>query len=81
MIPGTLLGTEEILEASFEEINASLADELMEEIMKLTPTDFEALVVKLLLKMGYGSGIYLPESVHSHSRLTASSIFLPSMAE
>jgi restriction system protein len=29
----------------------------MKEIMKLTPTDFEKLVVKLLLKMGYGEGI------------------------
>jgi restriction system protein len=51
------LSPEEQLEASFSEINASLADELMKEIMKLTPTDFEKLVVKLLLKMGYGEGI------------------------
>lgn len=29
----------------------------MDEVMKLTPTEFERLVVKLLLKMGYGSGI------------------------
>ncbi len=29
----------------------------MTEIMKLEPTDFERLVVKLLLAMGYGSGI------------------------
>jgi len=38
-------------------ITASLASDLLEEIMKLTPTDFEKLVLKLLLKMGYGSGI------------------------
>ena len=39
------------------ELNASLSDDLMTEIMKLEPTDFERLVVKLLLAMGYGSGI------------------------
>lgn len=48
---------EEILEDAYAELNASLADDLMSEIMKLDPTDFERLVVKLLLAMGYGSGI------------------------
>ena len=48
---------EEILEDAFAELNASLADDLMTEIMKLEPTDFERLVVRLLLAMGYGSGI------------------------
>ena len=48
---------EEVLEDAFAELNASLADDLMSEIMKLEPTDFERLVVRLLLAMGYGSGI------------------------
>ena len=48
---------EEILEDAYADLNASLADDLMSEIMKLEPVDFERLVVKLLLKMGYGSGI------------------------
>lgn len=48
---------EEILEDAYAELNASLADDLMSEIMKLEPTDFEKLVVRLLLAMGYGSGI------------------------
>ena len=48
---------EEILEDAFAELNVSLADDLMTEVMKLTPTDFEHLVVKLLLSMGYGNGI------------------------
>lgn len=48
---------EEILEDAYAELNASLADDLMSEIMKLEPTDFEKLVVQLLLAMGYGSGI------------------------
>ena len=48
---------EELLENSFAQINAKLADEVLEEVMKLTPHEFEKLVLKLLLKMGYGSGI------------------------
>lgn len=48
---------EEVLEDAYAELNASLADDLMSEIMKLEPTDFEKLVVRLLLAMGYGSGI------------------------
>ena len=48
---------EEILEDAYAELNTSLATDLMSEIMKLEPTDFEKLVVKLLLAMGYGSGI------------------------
>ncbi|MEE0940337.1 MAG: restriction endonuclease [Bifidobacteriaceae bacterium] len=48
---------EELLESSFKQVNAALASELMDEVMKMSPQDFEKLVVKLLLKMGYGSGI------------------------
>ena len=48
---------EELLEDAYEKLNASLADELMTEIMKLEPTAFERLVVNLLLKMGYGNDI------------------------
>ena len=47
----------EILEAAYKKVNASLAEELMKEVMKLDPGDFEKLVVKLLLQMGYGNGI------------------------
>lgn len=47
----------EIMSAAFEKVNASLAAELMDMVMGLEPTEFEALVVKLLLKMGYGNGI------------------------
>ena len=47
----------ETLDAAFRQVNATLASQLMDEVMKLTPTEFERLVVKLLLKMGYGSGI------------------------
>ncbi len=48
---------EEALEDAFGQVNATLASNLMDEVMKISPTEFEKLVVKLLLKMGYGSGI------------------------
>ncbi len=48
---------QEQIETSFEQFNNSLADDLMDEVMKLTPSEFEKLVVELLLKLGYGSGI------------------------
>ena len=47
----------ESLDAAFKLVNATLASELMDEVMKLSSSEFEKLVVKLLLKMGYGSGI------------------------
>ena len=47
----------EALEAAFSQVTATLASQLMDEVMKLTSVEFERLVVKLLLKMGYGSGI------------------------
>ena len=47
----------EILESAHKQYVSALASQLMDEVMKLTPIEFERLVVKLLLKMGYGSGI------------------------
>ena len=47
----------EALDAAFRKVNNSLAGELIDEIMKLSDSEFESLVVKLLLQMGYGSGI------------------------
>lgn len=47
----------EMLESAYKQITSSLASQLIDEVMKLTPMEFERLVVKLLLKMGYGSGI------------------------
>ena len=47
----------EVLESAYSQVTATLASQLMDEVMKLTPVEFERLVVKLLLKMGYGSGI------------------------
>lgn len=47
----------EILDTAFQQVNATLASQLMDEVMKLKPVEFEKLVVKLLLRMGYGNGI------------------------
>lgn len=47
----------ETLESAHKQYLSALASQLMDEVMKLTPVEFERLVVKLLLKMGYGSGI------------------------
>ena len=47
----------EIIEEAFQQVTDTLASQLMDEVMKLTPTGFEKLVVKLLLSMGYGNGI------------------------
>lgn len=47
----------EILDVAFQQVNATLASQLMDEVMKLSSAEFERLVVKLLLRMGYGSGI------------------------
>lgn len=47
----------EIMNTAFDKINASLASDLMDMVMNLEPTEFESLVVSLLLKMGYGYGI------------------------
>lgn len=46
---------QEQLEISIREINLSLADSLMSELLKMNPYDFENLIVRLLIKMGYGT--------------------------
>lgn len=42
------------LEEAYKQINASLASDLLNEIMKIKPYAFEKMVVDLLVKMGYG---------------------------
>lgn len=44
----------EMIEDAAAQLNANLSDELLSEIMKMSPYDFEGMVVKLLIKMGYG---------------------------
>ncbi len=46
------------LEDAYKQINASLASDLLAEVLKITPYTFEKFVVDLLSKMGYGTVAY-----------------------
>ena len=48
---------EELLETAYQKIRASLASELINKVVDLSPSFFERLVVELLVKMGYGGSI------------------------
>lgn len=47
----------DLIEQAVASINQNLADELLSEIMEKDSDFFEALVIKLLLKMGYGGSL------------------------
>lgn len=46
---------DDTLEESFRKINESLADDILNEVIKLSPAAFEQMVIDLLSKMGYGA--------------------------
>jgi len=48
---------EEVFESAYQELRGSLANDLLSHISKNSPEFFEHLVVKLLVKMGYGGSI------------------------
>jgi restriction system protein len=48
---------EEILESAYQKIRKSLAQDLLNRVVTLSPAFFERLVVELLVKMGYGGSI------------------------
>jgi restriction system protein len=48
---------EENLDKAYQRIRKSLASELLNRVVDLSPTFFERLVVELLVKMGYGGSI------------------------
>lgn len=48
---------EEILEDAYQEIKETLLNEILSRVKKIHPSDFEKLVVELLVKMGYGGTI------------------------
>jgi len=48
---------EEIFESAYQELRSNLANELLTHISENSPEFFEHLVVKLLVKMGYGGSI------------------------
>ena len=55
MINSIIESPQEKIKSALDELNIELIDELMNEIMKISPYDFERLVVKLLIAMGYGT--------------------------
>lgn len=46
---------DDALENAFKQINSNLADDILSEVMKLSPTAFEKMVMDLMSKMGYGT--------------------------
>ncbi len=48
---------QETMGRAYKEINSKLADDLLEEIMKQSPSFFEQLVVDLMKAMNYGDGL------------------------
>jgi restriction system protein len=48
---------EETLDNAYQELRKSLASDLLNKVMELSPSFFERLVVKLLVSMGYGGSI------------------------
>lgn len=54
----TDLTPDDQLEDAYKQINASLASDLLSEVLKITPHTFEKFVVDLLSRMGYGTVAY-----------------------
>jgi restriction system protein len=54
---GTSETPEEVLESAYLSLRKTLAQEVLDRVIKLDPTHFERLVVDLLVKMGYGGSI------------------------
>jgi len=48
---------EEVFDAAYQEIRTTLASDLLNKVLSLSPAFFEKLVVELLVKMGYGGSI------------------------
>lgn len=46
---------DDALEEAFREINQNLADDILAEVMKLSPVAFEKFVLDLMAQMGYGT--------------------------
>lgn len=61
VVPGSMaprsISPEERLEQSYQEIKNSLASDLLDQILSMSPAFFEKLVVELLVAMGYGGSL------------------------
>jgi restriction system protein len=55
--PETLRTPEEQFESSFLALREALAYDLLEAVKKVTPKNFEQIVVDLLVEMGYGGAL------------------------
>jgi restriction system protein len=53
----TVLTPDEVMRSAHRQLEAALADELMQRIRSGTPVFFESLVVRLLVGMGYGGSV------------------------
>lgn len=53
--PEPLLSPEEQIETALQQIQESVATDLLERLHQVSPTYFEVIVLDLLLKMGYGA--------------------------
>lgn len=51
----TMQTPDDTFEEAFKQINDNLAEEILSEVMKLSPTAFEQMVIDLLHEMGYGA--------------------------
>lgn len=56
-IPVTIDTPEEVLENAFQSLRHTLANDLLEQMKKCNPYQFEKIVVELLVSMGYGGSL------------------------
>lgn len=53
-----IITPEEILDKAYSEVMQKLVADILEQVSKLSPKQFEKLVVELLVKMGYGGSMH-----------------------
>lgn len=53
---GTTLTPDEVMRSAHRQLEAALADEMLQRIRSGTPAFFESLIARLLVRMGYGGG-------------------------
>lgn len=58
---------QEQIDNAISEMNHALADELMDEVIKISPYAFEKLIIDLLIAMGYGSPLNKQNAVTQKS--------------
>ena len=56
------ISPEEQIEVTYEQLKTILADDLLDALKAVSPERFEELVIELLVRMGYGSGLRVGRS-------------------